>query len=134
CPAIKELSSSLRLEYLRYNELVKITRFKTNVSVDVNQRLRQGEVLTQLFNQENNNLYSLAKQVVLLYALQRKVLSALAGEEVESFKRNIFEFIENTSPELIEDISKEKELTASIKKRLDEFFVTFFRDRDKGLK
>ena len=56
CPAIKELSSSLRLEYLRYNELVKITRFKTNVSVDVNQRLRRGEVLAQLFSQENNKL------------------------------------------------------------------------------
>ncbi|MCK5180851.1 MAG: F0F1 ATP synthase subunit alpha [Candidatus Omnitrophica bacterium] len=133
CPAIKELSSTLRLEYLRYNELVKITRFKTNVSAEVNQRLRRGEVLTQLFSQENNHPYSLARQVVLLYALQRKVLSALISEEVENFKETIFEFIENTSPELIEDITKEKELTISIKKRLDDSFVTFFRNRDKNI-
>ena len=113
CPAIKDLSSSVRLEYLRYNELVKITRFKTNVSTDVNQRLRQGEVLTQLFSQQNNDPYSLVKQIVLLYALQRKVLSTLISEEVENFKQNIFGFIENASPELIEDISKEKELTPS---------------------
>ena len=132
CPAIKDLSSSLRLEYLRYNELVKITRFKTNVSTDVNQRLRQGEVLTQLFSQQNNDPYSLVKQIVLLYALQRKVLSTLISEEVENFKQNIFGFIENASPELIEDISKEKELTPSIKKKLDGSFVAFFRDREKG--
>jgi F-type H+-transporting ATPase subunit alpha len=132
CEAIKELSSTLRLEYLRYNELMKITKFKTNVSTDVTQRLRQGEVLTQLFNQENNNPYSLAKKVVLLYALHRKVLSALISEEVENFKQNIFEFVEENAPGLVEDIEKDKKLTTSVKKRLDEVFVAFFRERDKG--
>ena len=129
--AIKELSSSLRLEYLRYNELVKITRFKTNISAEVNQRLRQGEVLTQLFSQENNNSYCLAKQVILLYALQRRVLSALVSGEVENFKVNIFEFIDEASPDLVKEITKEKKMTVSIKRRLDELFVAFFRERDK---
>ena len=133
CPAVRELSGSLRLEYLRYNELMKITRFKTNVSADVVQRLRQGEVLTQLFSQESNHPYPLAKQIIFLYALQRKVFSALISEEVENFKRTIFDFIEETSPELIEDIAKEKELTISIRKRLDESFVAFFKAREKGV-
>lgn len=132
CPAVKELSSTLRLEYLRYHELVKITRFKTNVSAEINQRLRQGEVLTQLFNQESNNPYPLSKQVILLYALSRQVLSALVSAEVERFKQNIYEFIENTALDLIEEIEKEKTLTTSIRKRLDECFVTFFKERDKG--
>ena len=131
CPAIKELSSTLRLEYLRYNELMKITRFKANVSADVSQRLRQGEVLTQLFTQEANNPYPLAKQVILLYALQRKVLSALVSAEVHYFKMNIYEFIGQNAPELIEEIAQKKELSASVQKGLDDSFVAFFKQRER---
>ncbi|HQP09965.1 MAG TPA: F0F1 ATP synthase subunit alpha [Candidatus Omnitrophota bacterium] len=131
CPAIRELSNTLRLEYLRYNELMKITRFKANVSVEVSQRLRQGEVLTQLFSQEGNSPYPLAKQVVLLYALQRKVLSALVSSEVNHFKVNIYEFIEENSPGLIEEIAKTKELSLTVRKELDDAFVAFFRKREK---
>jgi len=50
-PAIKELSDMLRLEYLQHNELLKVTRFKANVSQNVSKRLRYGEVLVQLFSQ-----------------------------------------------------------------------------------
>lgn len=131
CQAIKELSNTLRLEYIRYNELVKITRFKANVSAEVNQRLRQGEVLAQLFSQENAHPYPLAQQVILLYALQRKVLSALVSGEVEYFKLNIYAFVTKNSPELINEISEKKELTALTKKGLDDTFVAFFRERDR---
>ncbi len=130
-PAIKELSNTLRLEYLRYNELVKITRFKANVSTELSQRLRQGEVLAQLFNQENNNPYPVAKQVVLLYALQRKVLSALVSGEVDYFKTHIYKFIEENAPDIIAEIAKTKELTESVKQGLDDSFVAFFRERER---
>jgi F-type H+-transporting ATPase subunit alpha len=129
CPAIKELSATLRLEYLRYNELLKVTRFKSNVSTEVNQRLRQGEVLAQFFTQENNRPYPLAQQVVMLYALRRNILSALTGGEVGYFKQGIYGFIQRESPGLVEEISEKKELTASVKKRLDDCFVAFFKNR-----
>jgi len=133
CPAMKELSGMLRLEYLRYHELLKITRFKANVAPDVMDRLRQGEVLTQLFSQENTKPYSLAQQIILLYALRRKVLGALTSEDVSHFKRLIFEFIKNDFPGLMEDIEKIKELTPSITKSLDNSFVAFFRQKEKSL-
>lgn len=129
CPAIKELSAMLRLEYLRYNELLKVTRFKSNVSTEVNQRLRQGEVLAQFFIQANSHPYPLAQQVVMLYALKRNVLSALAGEDMEYFKQGIYEFIQHESPGLVEEISGKKELTASIKKNLDDCLVAFFNPK-----
>jgi len=131
CPAMKELSGTLRLEYLRYNELLKITRFKANVSDDVKQRLRQGEIIAQLFSQENSRPYPLAAQIVLLYALNRNVLSALTVEEVDHFKEDIFEFVRNHSPGLAEDIASQKDLTPDIKKRLDECFIAFFKSKDR---
>ena len=132
CPAIKELSNMLRLEYLRYNELLKVTRFKANVSKDVSQRLRQGEVLMQLFSQENNKPYILARQVVLLYALKRKVLNDLGKDELENVKQNIFEFVKNEIPDSIADIEKSKELKDSVKKKLDKCFISFFQSKERA--
>jgi len=129
CPIIKELSEMLRLEYLRYNELLKVTRFKANVSQEVGNRLRAGEVLVQLFSQENNNPYSLPEQVIKLYALKRKVLDDLAKGEIEYFKNNIFNFAKGMIPECINEIEENKELTDSVKKNLDECFVSFFKNK-----
>jgi F-type H+-transporting ATPase subunit alpha len=131
CPAMKELSSSLRLEYLRFSELQKVTRFKANVSAEVGRQLRQGEVLTQLFSQENNQPYTLAGEAILLYALKRQVLNDLGRDELGYFKKNIYDFIGNAIPGLIEDITAKKDLTADIKKKLDDCFVSFFKDKDK---
>lgn len=130
CPIIKELSSMLRLEYLRYNELLKVTRFKANVSSEVGKRLRAGEVLVQLFTQENNNPYSLARQVIKLFALRRKVLNDLAKGEIEYFKNTIFQFASDLIPGCIKEIEERKELTESVQKELDECFVSFFKDRE----
>ena len=131
CPVIKELTGMLRLEYLRYNELLKVTKFKANVSQEVGKRLRAGEVLVQLFGQENSNPYSLAKQVILLYALKRKVLDNFAKGELEYFKENIFEFATNEIPDCMSEIEKGKELTDGFKKSLDECFVALLKGREQ---
>ena len=81
--------------------------------------------------QENSNPYPLAKKVILLYALQRKVLSALVSTEVEYFKTHIYEFFQKNAPELIIEITEKKELNDISKQRLDDGFVAFFRQRDK---
>ncbi|OGX36805.1 MAG: F0F1 ATP synthase subunit alpha [Omnitrophica WOR_2 bacterium RIFCSPHIGHO2_02_FULL_52_10] len=131
CPAMKELSSSLRLEYLRFSELQKVTRFKANVSSDVSKQLRHGEVLTQLFSQENNCPYTLAREVILLYALSRQVLNDLGNDELDHLKKNIYDFVGTEVPGLIEDIAAKKDMATDIKRKLDDCFVSFFKDRDK---
>ena len=126
-PAMKELSGMLRLEYVRYNELLKITRFKASVSEQVTKRLREGEVLTQFFAQMNNEPYTLEEEVILIYALRRKILTVLSKGEIDHFKKNIYGFIKKHSPDVLRELSERKELTAASRKGLDESFVEFFR-------
>ncbi len=126
-PAMKELSGMLRLEYVRYNELLKITRFKASVSEQVTKRLREGEVLTQFFAQMNNEPYTLEEEVILIYALRRKILTVLSKGEIDYFKKNIYGFIKKHSPDVLRELSERKELTAASREGLDESFVEFFR-------
>ena len=127
CPAMKELSGTLRLEYIQYNDILKVTRFKADVSDEVSLRLKHGAIATQLFIQEKNKPRSLEEQIILLYALRRNVLEVLPPEDVEYFKKNIIEFARNEFPQLINDLSLEKKLTPQVRKQLDECLVEFFK-------
>ncbi len=129
CSAVKELSGMLRLEYVRYNELLKITRFKASVSEAVNQRLREGEVLTQFFMQMNNEPYPLEMEIILLYALRRKILAVLAKGEIDYFKKNIYGFMQEKFPNVVRDVGDKKELTPELCRGLDDAFLAFFKDK-----
>ncbi len=134
CSAVKELSGMLRLEYVRYNELLKITRFKASVSEAVNQRLREGEALTQFFIQMNNEPYSLALEVILLYALRRKILAVLAKGEIDYFKRNIYGFMQEKFPNVVREVGDKKELTPELRLSLDNAFLAFFKDKGMSIR
>ena len=129
CPAVKELSGMLRLEYVRYNELLKITRFKAGVSEAVNQRLREGEALTQFFMQMNNEPSPLELQIILLYALRRKILAVLARGEIDYFKKNIYGFMREKFPDVVREVGDKKELTPELRRGLDDAFLAFFKDK-----
>ncbi len=134
CPAVKELSGILRLEYVRYNELLKITRFKANVSESVNQRLREGEALTQFFLQMNNEPYPLELEIVLLYALRRKVLTVLAKGEIDYFKKNIYAFMQEKFPNVVREVGDKKELTPELRRGLDDALLAFFKDKGMAVR
>lgn len=129
CPAMRELSGTLRLEYVRYNELLKITRFKASVSEQVTKRLKEGEVLTHFFMQMNNEPYALEEEVILLYALRRKILNVLSKSEIEYFKKNIYRFICEGYPDVARALSRRRELDEETRGKLDGCFVEFFREK-----
>ena len=134
CSAVKELSGMLRLEYVRYNELLKITRFKASVSESVNQRLREGEALTQFFTQMNNEPSPLELQIILLYALRRKILAVLARGEIDYFKKNIYGFMREKFPNVVREVGDKKELTPELRRGLDDAFLAFFKDKGMSVR
>lgn len=125
CPAMKELSAMLRFEYLQYNELLKVTRFKTNISEDVIQQLKHGEIMTELFIQDKNNPVSLAEELMFLYALRRKVLDTLSRDEIGSFKSGILKFVKEKSPALIKELLDNKKIDVRMEGLLDDCISNF---------
>jgi len=127
-PAMRELSAMLRLEYIQYLDLLKVTQFKTGVSQEVNQRLKHGEVITRLFIQDKARPRSLEEELIFLYALRQNILEVLANPEIEHFKNNILRFAEGWYPSMLEDLLKQKKMTPEITKKLNECLIAFFKN------
>ena len=127
CPAMKELSAMLRLEYIQYNDLVRVTRFKAGISEEVSRALKHGEIVTQLFLQEKNRPYSLEEELILLYALRQNILEVFSKEAIERFKRNILNFANANFNRLLGELRDKKALTPEIRKGLNECLIAFFK-------
>ena len=122
CKAMKELSQKLRLEYLQYKELQRLTNVKATLSAEAEARMRRGEAMTQIFTQDKNRPVSLEEQIVLLYALKSSVVQQLDQSGWKRFKAKIFPFLLETRASLVRDIGTEQEMTKQIQEQLDQGF------------
>lgn len=126
-PAIKDVSRSLRLEYLQYQELLQMTQLRSGgLSKDAEARLRRGEALTQLLMQYKNKPAPIPEQVFYLMALNKGLLDALSASQARRFKDEFYTFVLKTSPEIIAEIEKTKKLPEELKNGILECMKKYF--------
>ena len=119
--AMKELSKTLRLDYLQYKELIQMTQLHTTgLSKDAEQRLKRGEVLNQLIVQGKNLPISLEAQIVYLLGLNLGLLDNLSGNQLKQFKEEILGFINKRYPEYVIEVRKTRELSPDLKQKLQD--------------
>ncbi len=119
--AIKTLSGPLRLEYLQYRELLRISKLKTSgQSDDMKQKLRRGAILTEILRQDKDTPVCQEVQVMIFYAFNRKMMNDLTVEHVKLFQEKAFEYTKNKKPELFTLLRERRKLDPEIEKLLDE--------------
>lgn len=127
CDALKEVSGRLRLEYARYKQTQRLSRLKTRLSAEVSERLKKGEVLTELFKQPAHETMPLEEEIILFYAFSRNILDVLPEEGMQKFQKSVYPYILKNSPDTIEELNREKTLTKGLKIEIDKLFVDFLR-------
>jgi len=131
--AIKSLSGPLRLEYLQYRELLRISKLKTSgQSEDMKQKLKRGAILTAILRQDKDEPVCQEMQVLLFYAFHKKGLNDLSIEQVNDFQANCLPYTQKNKPELIKLLRERKKLDPELEGLLDEVIkglVAEVRDR-----
>lgn len=129
-PAMKELSKSLRLDYLQYKELLQMTQIKTaGISKSAEAKLKRGEVINQLIIQDKNRPVSLEEQIIYLFALNKGMLDRLSAAQIEQFKNEISPFINENYPNTYFKIRDTQELSESLKTDIDIALRGYFGKR-----
>jgi F-type H+-transporting ATPase subunit alpha len=119
-PAMKELSKTLRLDYLQYRELLQMTQLRsTGLSKEAETKLKRGEAINQLIIQDKNDPISMEKQIVYLFALNKGMLDNLSTTQIRQFRGEILSFIEERNPGFAAQVRKTQELSPEYKEKLD---------------
>ena len=127
CPAIKEVSGGLRLEYAQYRELLRLTRLRTKLSADAMRQMRRGQALRELLIQDSYQPVSLVEEILLFYALKRNIFEVLDSDVIKKFKNEFLPYVRQRDAALIERIEKEKTLTGDIRQGLNDHLIGYFK-------
>ena len=131
-PAMKELSKSLRIDYIQYKELLQMTQLRaTGISKEAEAKLKHGEAINQLIVQDKNKPVSIEEQIIYLYALSLGILDSLSVTQAEHFKQNIFSFVNKLYPEFCSKVRAKGELTEELKKGLKACIEVYVKERMK---
>ena len=130
CPAMRELSGKLRLEYLQYQELLRMTTMKADLSADAEARLRRGELITFLFTQQKSRPSSLAEQVLFLYAIRTGLLDQVP-QIWPRFKQDITAWLTAQHPEILKEIQEKQTLSAPLKQAMDQALAEYVRQQQE---
>jgi F-type H+-transporting ATPase subunit alpha len=128
-PIIKALSASLRLEYLQYREILRISKLKTSSqSEELNEQLNNGEILTEILKQDKDSPVPMEIEAVILYAYTKKFLHDLSVTEIRTFQQDIGPFVLKKNPELLQSIRDIRDLTKELIKEIDELLEQYLKE------
>jgi F-type H+-transporting ATPase subunit alpha len=117
-PAMRKLAGILRLEYIQFKELEKLTRIKAGVSEAVEKRLCKGRVVAEILKQDKDGPVPVEDQVVVLYALANRFMEHLVPAQVGAYMRGLVAKVRNERPDLVAALVAKKDLTDEIKEGL----------------
>lgn len=119
-PIIKNLAGPLRLEFLQFRELQRLSKLRSGEqSEDVIQRLKSGEILTQLLRQDKNKPVIMEALVLILYAFHKKYLHKLTKPEIDIFQDEIYGYAQKENPNFLKILRERRKMDEEIESNLN---------------
>jgi len=127
--AMRQLSKDIRLEYLQYQELLQMTRLRaTGLSEEAQKKIKRGEIITELINQNKYQPVPLEGQVIFLFALNLGMLDTISSVSINRFKNEVVGFVRKRNPGLLDAIVTTHELTDENGEELGGMLLEFFEE------
>ena len=93
--AMKKVAGTLKLIYSQYRELQSFAQFGSDLDADTKARLEQGARIVEVLKQNQNAPVPVEKQVAILYAVTKGILSRVATEDVRNYETGLYTWIDS---------------------------------------
>ena len=127
--AMKKIAGPIRTELAQYRELASFAQFGSDLDADTKEKLEQGERIKEILKQPQYKPMPVEYQVIIIYVATRKYLLDIAVEDILTFEKGLFEYIDTKYPEIPKSIREEKvindETEASLVKAIEEYKKQF---------
>ncbi|AWZ49304.1 F0F1 ATP synthase subunit alpha [Hathewaya limosa] len=133
--AMKQVSGTLRLELAQYRELAAFAQFGSDLDKDAVKRLEKGKRFIEILKQDQYDVMSVEKQVIILYAAVNNYLMDIPVKQMKQFEKEFLEYVDTQHRDLLKAIEKEKKLTKEIEdmlvKAINDFKKIFIINEQK---
>ena len=118
--AMKQVSSKIKLELAQYRELANFSQFGSDVDAETKKRLDHGLVLMEILKQPQYQPIAVQHQVMIIYAAINNYLADLEIDQIKSFEKQLFEFMDTQYPQVGKSIKSTGKLDEESEKQLQE--------------
>jgi len=123
--AMKKVSGSLKLELAQYRELAAFAQFGSDLDEATQATLAHGARVMEILKQSQYTPYAVEKQVLILYAVQKRYLSEIPVEKVKDFEMELLAHVETNHPELFGEILADKDYSKELTEKMDTVILEF---------
>ena len=118
--AMKKVAGTLKLIYSQYRELASFAQFGSDLDADTKARLEQGVRIVEVLKQNQNAPVPVEKQVAILYAVTKGILSKVAAEDVRAYEDGLYTWLDTDAEgaAVMQEISATGKLEADTEKKL----------------
>ncbi len=126
--AMKKVAGKLKLSLAQFRELEAFAQFGSDLDENTKNQLELGRRMTEILKQPQYKPMSLVNQVAILYAVNNGYFNSIDIDKILEAQEKFLEFLDIQSKDILNDISKTKELSneteEKLKKKIEEFVLT----------
>lgn len=123
--AMKKISGPIRVELAQYTELAAFSQFSSDLDEETKNQLMQGERIKVMLKQGQYKPMPVEYEVIIIYAATRKFLIDVPVEDILTFEKELFEFMDTKHPEIPETIRKTGDLSKETEEQLSQAITEF---------
>lgn len=123
--AMKKIAGSLRLDLASFRELEAFAQLGTELDAATQAQLDRGQRMVELLKQAQYAPYSLAEQVVSIFAGTQGHLDDLPANDVLRFEKELLKHVHGEFPEVLKEITDTGELSSEHRTTLVKIITDF---------
>ena len=123
--AMKKIAGPIRIELAQYRELAAFSQFSSDLDEATKNQLMQGERIKVMLKQDQYNPMPVEYEVIIIFAATRKYLIDVDVDDVLTFEKELFEFIDTKYAEIPKTIRETGDLSAETEEKLVEAITEF---------
>lgn len=128
--AMKQVAASLKIELATYHENLSFSQFGSDLDAETKKILAHGAVVTEALKQPQYSPLPMIEEVVQLFAVKHGYLDDVAPEEVSSFLKDMYAYVENNRKTVLERLLIEKKFDENLSNELSSAISDFKKVRD----
>lgn len=125
--AMKQVTSSLKLELSQYNEMQSFAQFSSDLDESTKKILAHGKKVYEILVQKQYEPISQVSQSIILFAVKNRLVESIPLEEIRRYKDELIEFfkLDNLANTFKRAIRESKEISPVIEEGLLESIKRF---------
>lgn len=126
-PALKGLSKGLRLDFIRYREMLMVSRLKATGGGgdEAQSQSKRGKFIYELLKQDKDSPVDMVKEVVLFYGISKSIILDLDLNQFKRYKEEFYDYVVEKNSEMLKQIQETKKLNDEIEKELKDLCLAY---------